>query len=77
VGPVPGREKHRSLPLIGHAVANGAVLAILEVPALAGPVLRDPVSFGILGLSALAAGTFLLRRTLCPVPRASLTMGAP
>ncbi len=63
-----------ALPLLGHAVANGVVLAL---PALAGPLLRDPVSFGILGLSVLAVGASLLRWSLRPAPRPSLTMGAP
>jgi hypothetical protein len=61
--------------MIGHAVVDGVALAALDVPALAGPLLRHPVSLGILGLSFLVAGAFLLHRTIGAAPRPSLTMG--
>jgi membrane protease YdiL (CAAX protease family) len=66
-----------ALPLLGHAVANGVALALVDLPDQAAHFGARPVSFGILGLSSLVAGMFLLRRTLRAAPRPSLTMGAP
>jgi hypothetical protein len=54
--------------------AQGLVLWVLS---RVGPLLRGPVSFGILGVSFLAPGTFLLLRTLRAAPLPSLTMEAP
>jgi hypothetical protein len=45
------------------------------LPVLTGPLLLHPVSFGILGVSFLALGTFLLLRALRAAPRPSLTTG--
>jgi hypothetical protein len=64
-------------PVLGHAAANRVTLALQDLPGPSGPLLRHTVSFGILGLSFLVAGTLLLVRTLRAAPRPSLTMGVP
>jgi len=65
------------------ALGSGLLLSwvLAESRRLALPLLRHPVTFGILGLFVLAPGTGLLRPTLRPAPRStarpSLTMEAP
>jgi hypothetical protein len=56
--------------------ADLATAPFLKAMLLA-PLPRHPVSFGILGLSSLVAGTFLLLRTFRAAPGPSLTMGVP
>jgi hypothetical protein len=64
-------------PPLGHAAANGVARALLDLPDLSGPLPPHLISFGILGLSFLAPGTFLPRGTLRAAARPSLTMGVP
>lgn len=66
-----------ALPLLGHPVANGVALVLADLPELVAHFVARPVSFGILGLSFLVAGVFLLRRSLRTEPLPSLTTEAP
>jgi hypothetical protein len=74
---------HRAPVQAVTALGSGRLLSwvMAESRRLALPLLRHPVTFGILGVFALAPGTGLLRRTLRPPPRPparpSLTMEAP
>jgi hypothetical protein len=72
-----GRSWSLGLLILAHAVANGVALALADLPDLAAHFVARPVSFGILGLSFLVAGIFLLLRTLRTAPLPSLTMEAP
>lgn len=64
-----------ALPVLAHAAGNAMALAPTRYPDLLGAIAGRPVTSGILGVFALALGTFLLRRTQRPAPRPSLTTG--
>jgi len=63
------------LPVIGHAFVNGVAWWMLGHPATGAAYDRHAATLWIPGVILLSLGTILLRRTLRPAPRPSLTTG--